>query len=465
MNDIDEISRLAASVTGKIPESIKEIKGSGSTRKYFRLDTEPSLIATVGNDLAENDAFFYLTDEFWKKGLAVPQLVAVSNDRRVYLQSDDGNRSLFDCLDRDDLICKALESLVRIQYCGGENLDYSRCYPVASMDGQAIMWDLNYFKYCFLKNTPLEFSEAKLERDFVKLAGDLAVKDDVRTFMMRDFQSRNVIVNNDDKVTLIDYQGGRRGPVEYDIASFAWQARAGFSPEKRDMIADFYFDLKKKFDGDSREKYLENLKKYLFLRQLQTLGAYGYRGLGQQKAHFVKSIPQTLLNLKETECVAANYPYLAGVLKEVVEVMMPKFETADSLTVKVGSFSYKQGIPADFSGNGGGFIFDCRGLPNPGRYPEYKALTGRDLPVIEYLEQFKEIDDFIKAAEVAVDISVKTYKERGFNSLMVNFGCTGGQHRSVYCAERIARHIHRKFGVKVILAHRERNILEILSQA
>ncbi len=461
MNDKEIVESLYHSVTGSRPERIEPIKGSGSSRRYFRVVDNPSLIATIGTDAAENETFLYLTDHFHKKNLAVPHVLAVSDDGMAYIQSDNGSRALFDCLDRDDLIIKTMEALADMQYRGSEGLDFNRCYPVEAMDKLAIIWDLNYFKYCFLKNTDVEFSERRLEEDFNRLADELAVKENERTFMLRDFQSRNVLIDSDDNVTIIDYQGGRRGPAEYDLASFAWQARANFSPEKRRMIVDAYIDAASKYREIDKEAFLRRLDKYVFLRRLQTLGAYGYRGLVQKKAHFVTSIPQALAGL--SEMVPADYPYLAGVLKEVTDKMLPRFEQTDRLLVKVGSFSFKQGIPEDLTGNGGGFVFDCRGLPNPGRYEQYKKLTGRDAEVIEFLEKCSEIHQFVKAAEEMTGISVDTYKERGFTSLMINFGCTGGRHRSVYCAERVARYLHEHYNVDVLLTHREQGITEKLS--
>ncbi|MDE6485571.1 MAG: phosphotransferase [Duncaniella sp.] len=460
MTDIEIVTALYRKVTGFDPEVINAIKGSGSSRRYYRVGENPVLIATVGTDIAENEAFLYLTEHFYKKGLAVPEVLAVAPGRNAYIQTDNGNIALFDCIDNDELIIKSVKALADMQYRGAEGLDFSRCYPVSSMDRQAILWDLNYFKYCFLKNTPVEFSDRKLEEDFDRLADELAVKDDEHTFMVRDFQSRNILVR-DGAVTVIDYQGGRRGPTEYDVASFAWQARANFTPEKRSMIIDAYIDAVSAYAAIDRDRFMSRLYKYVFLRQLQTLGAYGYRGLVQQKAHFVRSIPQALRNLREM--IPSEYPYLGGVLNEMIDKVLPDFKQPQKLLVKVESFSFMQGIPADMTGNGGGFVFDCRGLPNPGRYDQYKKLTGRDIPVIEFLEKCPEIHEFIQSAKTMTGISVKTYKERGFSSLMINFGCTGGRHRSVYCAEQIARYLHSHFNVDVLLTHREQNISEKFS--
>ncbi|MDE6581520.1 MAG: phosphotransferase, partial [Duncaniella sp.] len=337
MTDIDIVTSLYRKATGVDPQLIAPVKGSGSSRRYYRVGENPSLIATVGTDIAENEAFLYLTEHFSKKGLAVPEVLAVTAGRNAYIQTDNGSIALFDCLDNDELIIKSIKALVDMQYRGAEGLDFSRCYPVASMDRQAILWYLNYFKYCFLKNTPVEFSDSKLEDDFSRMADELAVKDDEHTFMVRDFQSRNVLVN-EGEVTIIDYQGGRRGPVEYDLASFAWQARANFTPEKRAMITDAYIEAASAYTAVDRDRFMSRLHKYVFLRQLQTLGAYGYRGLVQQKAHFVRSIPQALRNLREM--IPAEYPYLGDILKEMIEKVLPDFEQPQKLLVKVGSFSY-----------------------------------------------------------------------------------------------------------------------------
>ncbi len=465
MKDSEIIAALYEAYTGENPESIRALKGSGSSRGYFLIDGSRRLIGTVGTDRKENEAFIYLADFFHKAGVSVPEVVAVSSDRMAYLQTDCGNIALFECLDRDDLIEKAIQELIKIQFAGEEGLDWNKCFPVKSFDKQSILWDLNYFKYCFLKPIIGDFDEPGLESDFERMAEELAVRDDEHTFMVRDFQSRNVLVNNDGNVTLIDFQGGRRGPVYYDLASFLWQARAGFSDEFRQKMVDFYLDCASDRITASRDEFKSRLRKYVLLRQLQTLGAYGFRGLVEQKAHFVKSIPQAIANLKSlitADDGFAQYPCLIRLLGQVCDRFHHE-EAPDGLTVRIGSFSYMKGIPSDMSGNGGGFVFDCRGLPNPGRYEQYKKSTGRDGDVIEFLEKEPDVERFVRNAVEMVSISVETYLQRGFTSLMVNFGCTGGQHRSVYCAEQTAKALSKKYGVRIILSHREQGIKESIA--
>lgn len=463
--ELDKVISLYKSVTSHNPDSITAIKGSGSSRKYYRLEGNPSLITTIGTDVRENEAFIYLSNHFRKKGIAVPEVVAVTDDSGAYLQTDCGSVSLFERLNDMVLLEKAIKQLVMIQYEGAKGLDFRKCYPVEAFDRQSIMWDLNYFKYCFLKSTSTEFDEVKLENEFSKLADDLEVRDDENTFMFRDFQSRNVIVDSDDNVHLIDFQGGRRGPALYDLASFLYQARAGFSDLTRDHLIDRYIEYAAPFVTLNREQLVSRLKYYVLLRQLQTLGAYGYRGIIQNKSHFILSIPPALSNLRKLlNDGFPSFPYLKSLLQRMVDEY-PESRIAESeLTVKVNSFSFKQGIPRDLSGNGGGFVFDCRGLPNPGRYEEYRNFTGRDKNVISFLEKRAEVSEFIDHAFEMVAISVTTYLSRGFTSLMVNFGCTGGRHRSVYCAETLAHRLNKHFNVRVELSHVEQNISQTLEK-
>lgn len=464
MKDSEIISTLYESVTGTAPDAVKAIKGSGSSRRYFLIEGLRNIIGTIGTDRKENEAFIYLAEFFRKAGVRVPEVVAVSADKMAYLQTDCGRKALFESLDRVDLIEKAIQELIKIQFAGESGLDWKRCFPVEAFDRQSILWDLNYFKYCFLKPIVGEFDEPALETDFNRMADMHSVKDDEHTFMFRDFQSRNVLVDDSGEVTLIDFQGGRRGPVYYDLASFLWQARAGFSSGFRMKMTDYYLDCAGSRITVGREEFKSRLMQYVLLRQLQTLGVYGFRGLVEQKAHFVRSIPASIENLKAllTDSCLFRYPYLKGLLEKACEKFMPEDDSFDGLTVRIGSFSYMNGIPADMSGNGGGFVFDCRGLANPGRYEQYKKSTGRDADVIAFLENEPEVARFVNDAVNMVSISVETYLRRGFTSLMINFGCTGGQHRSVYCAEQTARALAAKYDVRIILTHREQGIKEIM---
>ena len=329
------------------------------------------------------------------------------------------------------------------------------------------MFDLNYFKYCFVKLTGIEFNEVKLQEDFQTLTVDI-MSDCVNNFLYRDFQSRNVIIK-DGIPRYIDYQGGRRGPIYYDVASFLWQASANYSDELREELIDTYLQAMAKYRTISREEFVRHLRKFVLFRTMQVLGAYGYRGLWEKKQYFINSIPQAIKNLDwlVKKGVINSYPYL----KEVAEMLVkdhqsrhfnPETTARPALVVKVFSFSYKNGVPQDESGNGGGYVFDCRGTNNPGRYIEYKNMTGLDKPVIDFLEKDGEILSFLEHIYPLVDFHAKRFIERDFTSLMVSFGCTGGQHRSVYCAQHMAQHLHDKFGVKVILCHREQNITQVI---
>lgn len=464
---MDEISRLYERKCGVAPESVTRLKGAGSNRQYFRVTGEKqSLIATIGEDVDENEAFIYLSRHFAEKGLFVPEVMAVSNDRRCYLQTDLGDVSLFSMFkEGHDKCMPMLEQTMRVladlQYKGVEGLDFTRCFPVEAMDFRSVMWDLNYFKYSFLKCVGVAFSEPRLEDEFEALANKIArLTDESGVFMVRDFQSRNVMVH-DGKPWVIDFQGGRRGPAEYDVASFLWQARAKFTDDERAHLINVYKKQASKYglDIDLFDKRLELM---VLFRTLQVLGAYGYRGYFEQKAHFLASIDAAVENLrlilKSTDLCP---PYLRDVLSMICELpQFAKKEVNDGLCVRVMSFSYMKGVPRDESGNGGGFVFDCRAVHNPGRYEEYKKLTGRDAAVKEFLERDGEIAVFLEHAEALVDASVERYLKRGFKNLMVCFGCTGGQHRSVYSAEAMARHLNEKYGVEVMLEHREQGIVE-----
>jgi hypothetical protein len=290
-------------------------------------------------------------------------------------------------------------------------------------------------------------------------------------FMYRDFQSRNVMVvereTEGEKELVpyfIDFQGGRKGPVYYDVASFLWQAKANFHPDLREELLEEYLNELQQYMPIDRDEFYDTLKHFVLFRTMQVLGAYGFRGYFEKKPHFLQSIPFAIDNLRHLlKFSSEDYPYLIEVLKEMTA--MKQFKEVGMrkpLVVRVYSFSYKKGIPADGSGNGGGFVFDCRAINNPGKYERYQFFTGMDKPVIDFLEEDGEILPFLEEAYQMVDFSVKRYMDRGFQNLMVSFGCTGGQHRSVYAAEHMAKHINEKFGVEVQLIHREQNIERIL---
>ncbi len=449
------------------------LKGEGSNRKYYRLSSDNgSLIGVQGESINENKAFIALAKHFEKQHLNTPKVVSVSDDSLFYLQEDLGDVSLYQAITPDikahifsdesrAILRKTISQLADFQFNAAKELDFSVCYPIPAMDKTSIMWDLNYFKYCFLKLMKVDFFEMSLEQDFNKLT-DALLQYDSDTFLYRDFQSRNVMLK-DGNPYFIDFQGGRRGPIFYDVASFIWQAKANYPVEVREELIQTYIGSLRKYQTVNEVTFKKTLTLFVLFRQLQVLGAYGYRGLFEGKEYFVESIPLAMKNI--ADLIANNdfsdYPYLISILKKLAEeYTSEKKELLDNtkLTVKVFSFSYKKGIPEDTSGNGGGYVFDCRGVHNPGKYEQYKPLTGMDQPVIDFLEQDGEILKFLGHIYALADAHVQRYMERGFTSLMLSFGCTGGRHRSVYSAEHVAAHIAQKFGVKVELCHREQNI-------
>lgn len=469
----ETLQQLYLATTGHRPTSVEILPGAGSNRRYYRLRGTPTLIGVCGTSVDENKAFIYMARHFEEKGLPVPHVHATSQDLSCYLQDDLGNTQLFDAIahgretgrfDADEvaLLRKTIRLLPRLQCEGAEGMDFSVCHPQPEFNRRSILWDLSYFKYCFLKATGLEFQEDRLEDDYEKMC-DILLSTPTPTFMYRDFQSRNVMVRHGEPF-FIDFQGGRKGPVFYDVASFLWQAKAHFSPELRNELMADYLDELRHYLPMSEENFRHQLRHYVLFRTLQVLGAYGFRGYFERKPHFLQSVPFAVENLRQLLAEGfPDYPYLSQVLEELTNLPQFVFErNKRKLTVRVMSFSYRKGIPEDPTGNGGGYVFDCRGVHNPGRYEQYRNLTGRDEPVIRFLEEDGEILTFLTHVDDLVDAHVQRYLERGFEHLMVCFGCTGGQHRSVYAAEHVAHHLHEKFGIRVELEHREQQILQIV---
>lgn len=471
-----ELEDLFKSYAGVPPENTVQLTSSGSNRTYFRLSSPGfSCIGVAGTVAEENDAFCALAGHFASKGINVPEVYAVSGDRMYYLQEDLGSESLFDRLaagrlvkqySADDvaLLKKTIAFLPKIQVEGAQGWDFSRCYQDLPFSPRTVMFDLNYFKYCFLKATGLEFDEGKLEDDFGKLAAVL-VRENPEGFMYRDFQSRNVMLK-DGEPYFIDFQGGRMGPVYYDVASFVWQAKSDFPKQLKEELVDTYIAaLRRYMDVDSRE-FHEKLTLFVFFRTMQVLGAYGFRGYFEKKRHFLESIPYAVANLRDLlPAVSDLCPYLTALLGRMAA--LPRFAKPDTgdipvsrpaLKVRVFSFSYRKGIPEDLSGNGGGYVFDCRALHNPGKYDRFKSLTGMDREVKDFLEGRGEVTPFLTNVFSLADAHVEKYIRRGFTDLMFCFGCTGGQHRSVYCAEALARHLSDRYGIRIDLEHREQQV-------
>ena len=503
------LESLFEQYTGSAPVASVALTGSASHRRYYRLTGADgrTLIGVEGTDADENRAFLTIDRHFAAKGINVPKVVAV--DGLCYLQEDLGTTVLYDALaagrasgnygpDEVALLRKTLAALPKIQVEGARGLDFSVCYPQPSFDGRMVDFDLNYFKYDYLKLTGLEFNEVRLQDDFDHLKADLLAEPS-DTFLYRDFNARNVMLV-DGEPWFIDFQGGRRGPIYYDVASFLWQARARYPETLREELLQVYLDVLRAYGPVDETHFRERLRLFILFRMLQVLGCYGYRGLWERKQAFIDSIPPALDIVRNLLPFKA-YPYLTEVLTglcggvpeegvffpEPVATLghirgrgplawngtvggteqssiaegsgknTPSGERTP-LTVTVYSFSFKKGIPEDASGNGGGYVFDCRSVHNPGKYERFKQLTGLDAPVIEFLEQDGEILRFLDHVYALVDAHVERFLERGFTHLQVSFGCTGGQHRSAYSAQHLAEHLIAQYPVRVHLIHRERGI-------
>ncbi|MEI7504081.1 MAG: RNase adapter RapZ [Paludibacter sp.] len=467
---MNELETLFKQHTNEKLLSNEELSASGSNRRYFRLKgKKTSLIGVEGTSIEENKAFIQMANHFYHQGLPVPKFLAQSADGRYYIQEDLGDTLLFDAIadgrktgvfheSEKELLRKTMRILPSIQVKGAEGFDFSVCYPQPEFNERSILWDLNYFKYCFLKSTGLDFQENQLEDDFAKLS-EILMRSQTNTFMYRDFQSRNVMVK-DGEPYFIDFQGGRKGPLYYDVASFLWQAKAQYGAELREELLHVYLESLKELLPIDEAEFRIQLMHFVLFRTLQVLGAYGFRGYFEKKPHFLQSIPFAIENLRSMlKTEDSEYPYLMEILKKMTELeQFREVDVRKPLVVKVYSFSYKKGIPQDNSGNGGGFVFNCRAVNNPGKYERYQSLTGLDESVKKFLEDDGEILTYLDHSIALVDASVKRYKDRGFTNLMISFGCTGGRHRSVYSAQKVAEHISSKFGVEVQLVHREQNI-------
>jgi aminoglycoside/choline kinase family phosphotransferase len=473
MKDYQHImTKLFQDWSGEDATKMDTIAQAGSDRRYFRIHgATKSAVGAYNADFKENKAFIRFTQHFWKKGLPVPEIYAENLSNGVYLQTDLGDTQLFNLLPpigspwSDELVGlykKSVSSLADLQILGGEDLDYSVCYPRAAFDKQSMMWDLNYFKHYFLKLAKVPFDEGALEEDFQKFTNYLLLAE-CNYFLFRDFQSRNIMIKNGNPV-FIDYQGGRKGALQYDVASLLYQAKGGVPNDVKKAVFEHYLDKVESLIPVDRDFFTDQYYGYVLIRCLQALGAYGFRGLYERREHFLSSIPfaidqmeQILGMIKLPVRLPELFKCLELICKSEQFEGFDKKKYANSpLTVKVQSFSYKKtGYPKDETENGGGFAFDCRFIENPGRYDEYKKLTGRDKPVIDFLKTNGEMDTFLNNVYGIVDKSVENYLERGFANLAVNFGCTGGQHRSVYAADQVARHLTDKYGVKIELHHIE----------
>ncbi len=453
--------------------SIHKLPASGSAREYYRITgAGTSVIGAINMDREENEAFIEFSRHFRSLGLCVPEIYLVDLEHHAYLQEDLGDTTLFDYLfqvrengnfphELKETYKQVLTELQKFQITGSEGLDYEVCYPRSSFDRQSMQWDLSYFKYYFLKLAGIPFNEQMLEDDYNTLIEYLLAQD-TKYFLYRDFQSRNIMLRNG-KPCFIDYQGGRRGALQYDVASLLYDSKADIPPEVREELLDHYVGQLAQYPSVDREAFRDSFYPYVLIRIMQAMGAYGFRGFYEKKTHFLQSIPYALNDLKwilEHVEFAIEIPNLLKVLRSLLKApKLKKFRDKEgrrsTLTVFINSFSYKHGIPDDPSGHGGGYVFDSRVITNPGKQEQFRSLTGKDKPVVDFLNQQGDVHEFLSNAFSLVDMSVDRYEERNFTHLMVSFGCTGGQHRSVYCAERLAEHLRESQSVRITLWHRE----------
>ena len=467
-----ELEKLFEEYTKQKPESIYELPSSGSNRRYFRISGSGiTLIGAKGTSIEENIAFMEIAKHFKLKGLPVPQVLCASESKEFYLQEDLGDITLFNTIqqgretsnfspDEISLLKKTIATLPKLQFEGGKGLDYSICFPQPEFDERNVWFDCNYFKYCFLKTTGIEFSEIKLHDDLTKMAADLLEGGNEEVFMYRDFQARNVMLVNDNPY-FIDFQGGRKGPLYYDLASFVWQAKANYPTELKETLIETYREALKPYKDIPKEEFYRKLRLFVLFRTMQVLGAYGFRGYFEKKPHFLQSVPFAIDNLRKliNEQPFTEYPYIQEILEELTSMsQFSDLRAERKLEVRIFSFSYKKGIPVDTSGNGGGYVFDCRAINNPGKYDHFKHFTGLDKEVIDFLEKDGEVTKFLSHVYELADAHVARYVQRKFTNLMFSFGCTGGQHRSVYCAQHLAEYLAKKYNISVILYHREQDI-------
>jgi aminoglycoside/choline kinase family phosphotransferase len=454
------------------PQRIQPLQGElgGSGRNIIRLSAGRTMaIGVLYGVREENIAFLEFSRHFHRHGLPVPEIYADALDQGAYLEEDLGDTTLFDLLSKNrsgeeiapvvaEAYRKVVAVLPRFQVEAGRDLNYSLCYPRGSFDRQSISWDLNYFKYYFLRLAAIPFNEQALEDDFDRLT-DFLLTAPVDYFLYRDFQSRNVMLR-DGQPFFVDYQGGRKGALQYDIASLLFDAKADLPPDLRQRLLNDYLDALATHIDLEREAFLRHYYAYVYVRILQALGAYGFRGFYERKAHFLQSVPYALKNLRwllHNVKLPIELPTLMDAFRSMLasEKLLGLASEAQSLVVRIFSFSFHRGMPKDESGHGGGFVFDGRSLPNPGREERFKALTGKDAPVIDYLNQQEDVHQFLASVLSLVNASLDNYKQRGFKSLMVSFGCTGGQHRSVYLAEQLAKRLRARNGIEVVVRHIE----------
>jgi aminoglycoside/choline kinase family phosphotransferase len=469
---MDVLKKLFEEHFHSAAERVQPVQGElgGSGRKIVRLsNAKASAIGVLYGVREENIAFLEFSRHFRRHGLPVPEIYGEDLDQGAYLEEDLGDLTLFEFVSKnragEQISPRAVEAyrkvvavLPRFQVEAGRDLDYRVCYPISSFDRQSIAWDLNYFKYYFLRLAAIPFNEQALENDFDRLM-DFLLEAPRDFFLYRDFQSRNIMLR-DGQPYFVDYQGGRKGALQYDIASLLYDAKADLPPDLRQQLLDHYLDQLAGLLALNREAFLHYYYAYVYARILQALGAYGFRGFYERRTHFLQSVPYALKNIRwllHHVKLPIELPTLMNCFHSMLasEKLLGLVSQAQNLVVRIFSFSFHQSLPKDESGNGGGFVFDGRSLPNPGREERFKTLTGLDAPVIDYLNQQESVHQFLASVFTLVDATINSYQQRNFKNLMVSFGCTGGQHRSVFMAQTLAKRLRERNGVEVVVRHLE----------
>jgi len=473
---LDLIKNTFKNWHGKKADFIQKLPQTASYREYYRISYDGnSIMAVLNEDTKENEAFLSFSKTFKQLNLNVPAVLFEDIQNNVYFLEDLGDKTLYSLIyekkhnwnsspELVEIYKRLLGELLKFQITADKKIDYKVCYPRAKFDLQSILWDLNYFKYNFLKLGRISFDEQLLENDFQKFASFVASANS-DYFLYRDFQSRNIMLK-DDLIYFIDYQGGRKGALQYDVASLLYDAKAEIPHNIREELLQHYLSILESDYGLSKKEFLKFYYAFVLIRIMQAMGAYGFRGIFEKKVHLIKSILPASNNLKyllENNKLDFDIPHLHQVFENIINGNeFKKYEDRilpnDKLTVTITSFSYKREIPIDLADNGGGFIFDCRGINNPGRHLEYKLLTGLDEDVIHFFKNKSNVDGYLTSVYPLVDFTIEKYLERNFKNLMVNFGCTGGQHRSVYCAQNMFEHLKTKYDVNVTLNHIELGI-------
>ena len=474
--NISKVSRLFEERFLSKPDFLLPLPPSGSHRRYFRVGNgNISCIGAFNKDKKENDAFIGFARSFFKLGLPVPEVYSYDEGKEYYLIEDLGDRALIDELEnspttpeKNESLIKyfqqALAHLARFQIYGKDAIDFSLCIPRDSFDKQSMLWDLNHFKYFFVKLSGIPFDEQKLEDDFNFLSGALD-KVERDYFMYRDFQSRNIMIHNG-SCYFIDFQGGRKGALQYDVASILFEAKTHLTFALREELLDFYLSQLEQFIPVDKNKFREDYFGFVLIRVLQALGAYGLRGWVEKKVLFLQSIPHAVRNLEwllSENKIHWHLPELKRICQKFTEDKRfgPTLKSSSGkLKVEINSFSYRKPLPDDLTGNGGGFIFDCRAVNNPGLVPELRNFTGKDPEIDQFFREKSAMHEFLEETFQILSRSIEVYTSKKFEHLQVNFGCTGGRHRSVYAAEQIARKIQRKFDVEVSVWHRELEDIE-----